>query len=116
MPLTEYDILGTSNIVNLADRIYGLEKPWDNDLRNLGYDRQFTVFKDRILGVKGERIGLRYDRVTRRLYGDGDDKFKQYSWDKGLIRYNNPIFGKNGLLVGDRVLDYEQAAANNTPY
>lgn len=116
MPLTEYDILGTSNIVNLADRIYGLEKPWDNDLRNLGYDRQFTVFKDRILGVKGERIGLRYDRVTRRLYGDGDDKYKSYSWDKGLIRYNSPIFGKNGLLVGDRVLDYEQAAANNTPY
>lgn len=116
MPLTEYDILGTSNIVNLADRIYGLEKPWDNDLRNLGYDRQFTVFKDRILGVKGERIGLRYDRVTRRLYGDGDDKYKSYSWDKGLIRYNTPIFGKNGLLVGDRVLDYEQAAANNTPY
>lgn len=116
MPLTEYDILGTSNIVNLADRIYGLEKPWDNDLRTLGYDRQFTVFKDRILGVKGERIGLRYDRVTRRLYGDGDDKYKRYSWDKGLIRYSTPIFGKNGLLVGDRVLDYEQAAANNTPY
>lgn len=116
IPLSEYEILGTSNIVNMADRIYGLEKVWDNDLKALGYDRQFTVFKDRTLGIHGERIGLRYDRVTRRLYGDGDDKFKQYSWDKGLIRYNTPIFGKNGLLVGDRVLDYEQAAANNTPY
>ena len=116
IPLSEYEILGTSNIVNMADRIYGLEKVWDNDLKAQGYDRQFTVFKDRTLGIHGERIGLRYDRVTRRLYGDGDDKFKQYSWDKGLIRYNSPIFGKNGLLVGDRVLDYEQAAANNTPY
>ena len=116
IPLSEYEILGTSNIVNMADRIYGLEKVWDNDLKAQGYDRQFTVFKDRTLGIHGERIGLRYDRVTRRLYGDGDDKFKQYSWDKGLIRYNTPIFGKNGLLVGDRVLDYEQAAANNTPY
>lgn len=116
IPLSEYEILGTSNIVNMADRIYGLEKVWDNDLKAQGYDRQFTVFKDRTLGIHGERIGLRYDRVTRRLYGDGDDRFKQYSWDKGLIRYNSPIFGKNGLLVGDRVLDYEQAAANNTPY
>lgn len=116
IPLSEYEILGTSNIVNMADRIYGLEKVWDNDLKAQGYDRQFTVFKDRTLGIHGERIGLRYDRVTRRLYGDGDDRFKQYSWDKGLIRYNTPIFGKNGLLVGDRVLDYEQAAANNTPY
>ena len=116
IPLSEYEILGTSNIVNMADRIYGLEKVWDNDLKAQGYDRQFTVFKDRTLGTHGERIGLRYDRVTRRLYGDGDDKFKQYSWDKGLVRYNSPIFGKNGLLVGDRVLDYEQAIANNTPY
>lgn len=116
IPLSEYEILGTSNIVNMADRIYGLEKVWDNDLKAVGYDRQFTVFKDRTLGTHGDRIGLRYDRVTRRLYGESDDKYKRYSWDKGQIHYNSPIFGKNGLLVGDRVLDYEQAAANNTPY
>lgn len=116
IPLSEYEILGTSNIVNMADRIYGLEKVWDNDLKAQGFDRQFTVFKDRVLGTHGDRIGLRYDRVTRRLYGNGDDKFKSYSWDKGLIKYNSPIFGKNGLLVGDRVLDYEVELSNNTPY
>lgn len=116
IPLSEYEILGSSNIVNMADRIYGLEKVWDNDLKAQGFDRQFTVFKDRVLGTHGERIGLRYDRVTRRLYSDGDDKFKSYSWDKGLIKYNTPIFGKNGLLVDDRVLDYETEIYNNTPY
>ena len=116
IPLSEYEILGTSNIVNMADRIYGLEKTWDNDLKALGYDRQFTVFKDRVLGTHSERIGLRYDRVTRRLYGEGDDKYKRYSWDDGSIKYPNPYFGKNGILVGDRVLDYEREREENTPY
>lgn len=116
VPLSEYEILGTSNIVNMADRIYGLEKTWDNDLKALGYDRQFTVFKDRVLGTHGERIGLKYDRVTRRLYGQGDDKYRRYSWDDGSIKYSSPYFGKNGILVGDRVLDYEREHEDNIPY
>lgn len=116
VPLSEYEILGTSNIVNMADRIYGLEKTWDNDLKALGYDRQFTVFKDRVLGTHGERIGLKYDRVTRRLYGQGDDRYRRYSWDDGSIKYPNPYFGKNGVLVGDRILDYEREHEDNIPY
>lgn len=108
MPLTEYDILGSSNIVNMADRIYGLEKVWDDDLKNAGFDRQFTIFKDRILGVKGQRIGLKYDRVTRRLYSATDDKYKRYNWDNGSIEYKTDKFGKNGILVGNRKLEFEQ--------
>ena len=108
MPLTEYDILGSSNIVNMADRIYGLEKVWDDDLKNAGFDRQFTIFKDRILGVKGQRIGLKYDRVTRRLYSATDDKYKKYSWDNDSIEYKTDKFGKNGILVGNRKLEFEQ--------
>ena len=108
MPLTEYDILGSSNIVNMADRIYGLEKVWDDDLKSAGFDRQFTIFKDRILGVKGQRIGLKYDRVTRRLYSATDDKYKRYSWDNGSIEYKTDKFGKNGILVGNRKLEFEQ--------
>lgn len=108
MPLTEYDILGSSNIVNMADRIYGLEKVWDDDLKNAGFDRQFTIFKDRILGVKGQRIGLKYDRVTRRLYSATDNKYKRYSWDNNSIEYKTDKFGKNGILVGNRKLEFEQ--------
>ena len=115
MPLTEYDILGSSNIVNMADRIYGLEKVWDDTLKPEGFDRQFTVFKDRILGVKGQRIGLRYDKVTRRLYSDTDDKYRKYSWDDGSIKYASSNFGKNGVLVGNRKLDFEKEP-ENMPY
>lgn len=113
MPLTEYDILGSSNIVNMADRIYGLEKVWDDDLKNAGFDRQFTIFKDRILGVKGQRIGLKYDRVTRRLYSATDDKYKRYSWDNGSIEYKTDKFGKNGILVGNRKLEFEQSTEDS---
>lgn len=115
-PLSEYEILGSSNIVNMADRIYGLEKTWDNDLKLANFDRQFTVFKDRILGIKGDRIGLRYDRVTRRLYSDSDDKFKKYSWDDGSIKYRSTHFGMNGELVDRRVLDFERQQETEAPY
>lgn len=105
MPLTEYDILGTSNIINMADRIFGLEKVWDEELKAMQYDRQLTVFKDRILGVKGQRIGLYYDKVTRRLYSNNIEKYKRYNWDDGSIKYTSERFGSYGLLVGERKLD-----------
>lgn len=115
-PLNQYSLLGSSNITNLADRIYGLEKIISPELRDGGYDRQITVFKDRILGVQGAKVGLYYDRVTRRLYSDSDDRDKAYSWDDGSIRYSSPNFGTNGLLVGDRVLDIDRRAEENMPY
>lgn len=105
MPLTEYDILGTSNIINMADRIFGLEKVWDEELKAMQYDRQLTVFKDRILGVKGQRIGLYYDKVTRRLYSNNIEKYKKYNWDDGSVKYQSERFGSYGLLVGERKLD-----------
>jgi len=104
-PLNEYDILGTSNIVNMADRIYGLEQTYDKKLLQENFDRQFTVFKDRTLGEKGYRMGLRYDKATRRLYGSSDDIYKKYNWDNGSIKYSSTKFGSNGILVGRRKLE-----------
>ena len=117
-PLNEYDILGTSNIVNIADRIFGLEQVFDNELKAKGFDRQLTVFKDRILGEKGFRIGLNYDKATRRLYGENDDKNRKYNWDDGTIKYPSDKFGENGLLVGDRVLYFDKPTTdyNDVPF
>jgi len=115
-PLNMYSLLGSSNITNLADRIYGLEKIISPELRDQGYDRQLTVFKDRVLGVQGAKVGLRYDRVTRRLYSDSDDRDKSYSWDDGSIKYSSPNFGSNGILVGDRILDFDKKNENDVPY
>lgn len=105
LPLNEYEILGSSNIVNMADRIFGLEKVHDDALKSMGYDRQLTVFKDRVLGVSGQKIGLRYDKATRRLYCDSDDVYRKYGWDKGQISYNTDKVGNYGRIVGRNKLE-----------
>lgn len=115
VPLTEYDILGTSNFVNLMDRIYGFEVPNDKKIKDLHFDRQFTVFKDRVLGKKGFRMGLKYDKATRRLYGENDNVYKKYSWDDGSIKYTSTQFGDNGTLIGRRILDID-APSYDEPY
>ena len=105
VPLSMYDILGTSNFVNLMDRIFGLDFPHDKKIKEAGYDRQLTVFKDRVLGEAEYCMGLNYDKATRRLTGMSDNKFRRYNWDDGSIKYNSEQFGENGWLVGKRVLD-----------
>jgi len=104
MPITEYDVLGSSNIVNLADRIFALEKKTLAKGEPEKYDRHITMLKDRILGEKGLSVGLHYDKATRRLFCDEDDKYKKYNWDDGSIKYSSNRFGENGLLVGKRKL------------
>lgn len=105
VPLSMYDILGTSNFVNLMDRIFGLDFPHDKKIKEAGYDRQLTVFKDRVLGEAEYCMGLNYDKATRRLTGMSDNKFRRYNWDDGSIKYSSEQFGENGWLVGKRVLD-----------
>lgn len=115
VPLTEYDILGSSAFVNLMDRIYGFEIPTDKKIKELGFDRQVTVFKDRVLGKKGFRMGVKYDKATRRLYGQNDNMYKKYSWDDGSVRYSGTQFGDNGVLIGRRILDID-APSCDEPY
>ena len=108
MPMDEYSLLGTSNITNLSDRIFAVEKAIDKDLIAEGFDRQLSIFKDRTIGNKGQHIGLYYDRVTRRLRSKGDDMYKKYAWDDGSIRYSTQRFGESGLLVAHRKLDIDE--------
>ena len=110
VPMDEYSLLGTSNITNLVDRIYGLEHPNDRRLLESGepYDRQLSIFKDRVLGTKGQVIGLKYDKTTRRLYTNDAEKFRRYSWEKEYpINYRGTAIEKD--IVGSRILEHEIA-------
>ena len=101
--LTEYDILGSSNIPNLAHRIYVVKRISKKDKENgVPYDAYVTVLKDRILGVQKCHIGLEYDNASRRLCGDKDDINQRYSWDTGKIKYTKTKFGNNGILVSSK--------------
>lgn len=99
--LDEYSILGSSNIPNLAHRIFILRRTDEEERRkkNIDYDAYVGILKDRALGVTKKYIGLYYDEASRRLYGKRDDVNKKYSWDDGSIIYRNNKFGSNGILV-----------------
>ncbi len=96
----EYDILGSSNIPNLAHRIFSLKRNTDEERQKDKdkFDAYVGILKDRILGVSKKYIGLHYDIPSRRLYGSRDDLDKKYSWDTGKIKYKNNKFGDNGVL------------------
>jgi hypothetical protein len=96
----EYDILGSSNIPNLAHRIFALKRTTKEDkAKGIAYDAYVSILKDRILGVNKKDVGLYYDVPSRRMYGDKDKLNKKYSWDTGKIQYKNTRFGNNGQLL-----------------
>ena len=99
--IDEYDILGSSNIPNLAHRIFALKRVTkeEQEKKGVSYDAYVSILKDRVLGVTKKEVGLRYDVPSRRMYGDKDDRDKKYSWDTGKIKYKNTKFGEKGVLV-----------------
>lgn len=113
--LNEYSILGSSSFVNMADRIFGLDKARLQPLVDDGFDRQLMVFKDRTLGTKGATVGLYYDRATRRLFDNNIAKMRRYSWDDRSINYDGITFANGGKIIGDRLLSYEQMT-EHCPY
>ena len=89
-----YDISGTSNIINLAHRSFGLrrvtkrEKEGEQDrngnwrIKPCKYDVIFSVIKDRVGSSNGFKCGMYYDTPSRRFFSNPDEYNKQYSWDK----------------------------------
>ena len=66
--LTEYDILGSSNIPNLAHRIFSVRRASENEkAKGKSYDAYVSILKDRILGVNKKEVGLHYDIPSRRM-------------------------------------------------
>lgn len=102
-PVTEYDILGSSNIPNLAHRIFSVRRVNKNKNPDDPYDAYICVLKDRILGVSKREIGVYYDVASRRLYGDNDDVNKKYAWDDGAIKYTRTKFGEKGILASESI-------------
>ena len=86
------DISGTSNIINLAHRTFGLRKITEQEKQGfgfgselpqklMGYDVVLNIIKDRIRGRSGIQMGLYYDQASRRFYTTQDEYDRQYSWD-----------------------------------
>ncbi|MBR5129208.1 MAG: AAA family ATPase [Firmicutes bacterium] len=73
------EISGTSDISNIAGVIIN----YDRDEELATDQRRLTVSKNRLFGkleLKG--FALDYEERSKRIYGQGDDPYKQYAWDK----------------------------------
>lgn len=88
------DVAGTSNLVNLAHRGFGLkrigkkEKEGRPNKRGDGwetppypYDVKLTVLKDRMRGRANFELGMYYDEKSRRFFSNPEEYDKRYSWD-----------------------------------
>lgn len=81
-----YDIAGTSNLINLAMRSFGMRRVSDEEKENQkskwkDYDVVLTLIKDRFFGKANKKIGLRYDLMSRRFYSNVFELDHKYKWD-----------------------------------
>lgn len=73
------EISGSGDITNLASVIISYER--DKDAGQ--YQRVSKVTKNRLFGeLELNGYKLDYDFKSKRIYGDGDDVAKEYSWNK----------------------------------
>lgn len=100
--LDMYDVAGSSNLVNLAHRGFGLKRINKKDKegrRNkkgdgwevppCPYDVKLTVLKDRMRGRANFELGMYYDEKSRRFFSNPEEYDRQYSWD--TTSYTNAI-------------------------
>ena len=96
-----YDIAGTSNIMNLAHRSIALRRvtqgerdgmdnrtpEWKRELYK--HDVIVSVVKDRMFGRQDVKVGLYYDKDTRRFFSSLDEYGRSFSWD--TTKYADPL-------------------------
>lgn len=100
--LDMYDVAGSSNLVNLAHRGFGLkrihkkEKEGRRNKKGDGwevppypFDVKLTVLKDRLRGRANFEMGMYYDERSRRFFSNPEEYDKQYSWDTNV--YDKPL-------------------------
>ena len=112
IPLTVYDIFGSSNIPNLTHRIFSIRRVTEQEKKGvknkkggwlqkpIEFDTFLITLKDRITGAKDYNVGLYFDEKTKRFYGKSDNLFRKYKWDDGTIKYNEDITKK--LVVNNQ--------------
>lgn len=115
--LDMYDVAGTSNLVNLAHRGFGLkriskkDKEGKRNKRGDGwevppcpYDVKLSVLKDRMRGRAGFELGMYYDEKSRRFFSSPEEYDYKYSWDTkqyaDVLPY--PVVDQTEEVFGER--------------
>ncbi len=97
-----YDISGSSNIINLATRSIGLRRVSEKEKADpkskwKNYDVVLTIMKDRLLGKADYKVGLWYDKPSRRFYTDYEEYDTQYKWDTNTYSSELPYVDRTKI-------------------
>ena len=74
------EISGSGDITNLAGVVISYDR---NDDENIRAERLLRLTKSRLIGkLDFNGIPLSYDERTKRIFGESDDLYKDFSWKK----------------------------------
>lgn len=98
-----YQISGTSNIINLAHRAFGLRRVTKREKEGytegrkehppVYYDAVISVIKDRFGGRNQTEYCMYYDEIDRRFYSNNEEYGRDYGWDSRTYK-NKPTSEK----------------------
>lgn len=75
------EVSGSGDITNRVDVVISYDRGKPDDVPP--DERLLIVSKNRLLGkLNFDGIRLKYDELSKRIYGEGDDLHKAYSWEK----------------------------------
>jgi twinkle protein len=87
--MTKYDVSGTGNITDLADRVFGFHRLTKDELAKIelgyeGFNNVLMIFKDRKYGVVDEEVKFKFDFYSKRYYTTPKEKEREYNWVKNI--------------------------------
>lgn len=103
-----YQISGTSNIINLAHRAFGLRRVTKREKEGytegrkehppVYYDVVISIIKDRFGGRNQAEYCMYYDEIDRRFYSNNEEYGRDYGWDSRTYK-NKPTSEKLAKIV-----------------
>lgn len=86
-----YDISGASEISNLSHRMLWISRIKDDTLPPDIGKVKIEIVKDRPTQSAGMSCEAFYDKKTRRIYTNDEEKYRKYSWELNLEEEHKPI-------------------------
>ena len=86
-----YDIAGSSDLGNLCHRMIWISRIKDDTLPPDIGKVKIEIVKDRPTQSAGMSCEAFYDKKTRRIYTNDEEKYRKYSWELNLEEEHKPI-------------------------
>ena len=86
-----YDISGSADLGNLCHRMIWISRVKDDSLPPDIGKVKIEIVKDRPTQSAGMSCEAFYDKKTRRIYTNDEEKYRKYSWELNLEEEHKPI-------------------------